>query len=130
MKAITNIKGMQKNVFGEKLQLCGDQPLTGFYRDGHCKTGIDDRGSHTVCAMMTDDFLAFSKSMGNDLITPVPAFHFPGLKAGDRWCLCASRWLEAHREGVAPKLILEATHENLLRFISLNELVKFAWKKD
>lgn len=121
---------MQKNIFGEKLLTCSSQPLTGFYRDGFCQTGIEDRGSHTVCAVMTDDFLAFSKGMGNDLLTPVPAYQFPGLKAGDKWCLCASRWLEAHREGVAPQLVLEATHENLLRFISLNELVKFAWKKE
>jgi len=121
---------MQKNVFGEKLIVCNEQPRTGFYRDGRCNTGIDDRGSHTVCAVMTDEFLAFSKRMGNDLLTPLPVFQFPGLKAGDKWCLCASRWLEAHREGIAPLLILEATHEHLLRFISLNELVKFAWRKE
>ncbi len=121
---------MQKNVFGEKLIVCNEQPRTGFYRDGHCNTGIDDRGSHTVCAVMTDEFLAFSKRMGNDLLTPLPAFQFPGLKAGDKWCLCASRWLEAHREGIAPLLILEATHEHLLRFISLNELVKFSGERN
>ncbi len=116
---------MSKNVFGEPLITCSTQPLTGFYRDGCCETGPDDLGTHTVCAVMTQEFLSFSYLKGNDLMTPRPEYRFPGLIAGDRWCLCASRWLEAYQAGVAPKLILEATHEKTLDYISLQELVKF-----
>lgn len=121
---------MARNVFGEPLKTCSTAPLTGFYRDGHCNTDGQDRGLHTVCAVMTDEFLEFTRSRGNDLITPQPIFRFPGLKAGDRWCLCALRWVEAWRAGKAPLVVLEATHEKTLDYVPLEELVKFAWKSD
>ncbi|MBK9291603.1 MAG: DUF2237 domain-containing protein [Bacteroidetes bacterium] len=121
---------MSRNVFGEALISCSLDPLTGFYRDGCCNTGEEDRGLHTVCAVMTDEFLEFSRSMGNDLITPQPIFRFPGLKAGDRWCLCALRWVEAWRAGKAPLVVLEATHEKTLDYVPLEELVKYAWKTE
>lgn len=117
---------MSKNVFGEGLKPCCMAPITGFYRDGFCKTGKDDAGTHTVCAIMTKEFLDFSKSVGNDLSTAIPAYGFPGLKPGDRWCLCLSRWIQAYYSKVAPKVILEATHEKTLNSIKLEELVKFA----
>ena len=117
---------MAKNVFGEELMLCSTEPMTGYYRNGCCETGPDDLGTHTVCAIMTKEFLEFSLSRGNDLITPRPEYDFPGLVPGDRWCLCASRWVEAYRAGVAPKIVLEASHEKTLEFVSLEELVKFA----
>lgn len=120
---------MSKNVFGEKLIECNRDPLTGFYRDGCCNTGEQDFGKHTVCVIVTDEFLEYSRGQGNDLSTPIPKFNFPGLKEGDRWCLCASRWVEAWNEDVAPQVILEATHEKTLDFISLDELVKFAYKE-
>lgn len=113
------------NVFGEPLVPCSMQPLTGFYRNGCCDTGPDDRGLHTVCAVMTSEFLAFSKEMGNDLSTPLPEYGFPGLKEGDRWCLCALRWLEAYENGRAPKVVLEATHQLVLEFLPFEELKKF-----
>lgn len=119
---------MAKNVFGEELISCSTDPMTGYYRNGCCETGEDDLGTHTVCAVMTREFLEFSLSRGNDLITPRPEYVFSGLKPGDRWCLCASRWVEAYRAGLAPKIVLEATHENTLNFIALEELVKFAVK--
>lgn len=119
---------MAKNVFGEELISCSTDPMTGYYRNGCCETGEDDLGTHTVCAVMTREFLDFSLSRGNDLITPRPEYVFSGLKPGDRWCLCASRWVEAYRAGLAPKIVLEATHENTLNFIALEELVKFAVK--
>lgn len=119
---------MAKNIFGETLIPCGTDPITGFYRDGCCETGTDDLGTHTVCAVMDEAFLTFTKRRGNDLSTPIPAYDFPGLKPGDRWCLCASRWLEAYQAGMAPQVILEATHEKTLSFISLDELVKYAFK--
>ncbi|MDO8898210.1 MAG: DUF2237 domain-containing protein [Bacteroidales bacterium] len=121
---------MAKNVFGEPLIECSTKPLTGFYRDGCCNTGEEDAGLHTVCAVMTEEFLTFSKSRGNDLSTPMPLYHFSGLKPGDNWCLCALRWVEAWQAGKAPKVILEATHEKTLDFVSLQELVKFAWKRE
>jgi uncharacterized protein (DUF2237 family) len=111
-----------KNVLGQPLQQCGCSPMTGFYRDGFCETGERDRGSHTVCAVMTEEFLSFTKKRGNDLSTPAPQFNFPGLKSGDRWCLCVSRWKEAYDAGVAPPVILEATHEGALRVASIHEL--------
>ncbi len=116
----------QRNVLGGKLQSCSLEPLTSFYRDGCCATGPGDRGLHLVCAVMTDDFLAFSKERGNDLSTPMPEFGFPGLKAGDRWCLCLARWIEAHQAGVAPNLILEATHAHTLNAVSLDVLRGYA----
>lgn len=111
-----------KNVLGQPLQQCGCNPMTGFYRDGFCETGVRDLGSHTVCAVMTDEFLSFTRKRGNDLSTPAPHFNFPGLKSGDRWCLCVSRWKEAYDAGVAPPVILEATHEGALRVAGINEL--------
>jgi uncharacterized protein len=96
--------------------------MTGFYRDGYCRTGSEDRGLHTVCAVMTEEFLAFSKSRGNDLTTPAPQYGFPGLKPGDRWCLCVERWAEALEAGHAPMVILEATQVSALEFVSLEDL--------
>ena len=119
---------MTKNVFGEPLISCSEKPLTGFYRDGCCETGPEDSGVHTVCAVMTKDFLEFSKARGNDLSTPRPQYNFEGLKPGDRWCHCASRWAEAFRANCAPMVVLEATHEKTLEFVTLSELVKFGVK--
>lgn len=117
---------MAKNVFGEPLLTCGTVPMTGFYRNGCCESDEDDLGRHTVCAVLSGEFLLFSKSRGNDLSTPLPQFDFPGLKEGDTWCLCAGRWLEAHQAGVAPKIVLEATNEKTLEYISLEEMIRFA----
>lgn len=108
-----------KNVLGEPLTLCCNDPMTGFYRTGFCQTGDQDIGTHVACAYVTDEFLAFSKARGNDLSTPRPDFGFPGLKDGDKWCLCAARWVEAYEAGVAPTLDLNATHEKMLEFIPL-----------
>lgn len=110
------------NVLGRRLKPCSTDPLTGFFRDGHCNTCAEDRGSHTVCAVMTAEFLAYSKYVGNDLSTPRPEYGFPGLKPGDQWCLCASRFLQAHQEGAAPKVRLEATHEATLGIVPLEIL--------
>ncbi|MEL7127235.1 MAG: DUF2237 domain-containing protein [Pseudomonadota bacterium] len=110
------------NVLGSALTLCGTDPVTGFFRDGRCNTCAADQGSHTVCAVMTAEFLAFSKYVGNDLSTPRPEFRFAGLKPGDRWCLCASRFLQAHDEGCAPKVALEATHQRALEIVPLDVL--------
>jgi len=110
------------NVFGEPLEVCGLDPLTGFYRDGCCDTGPGDAGSHTICVSVTDEFLAFTASRGNDLSTPIPAYGFPGLEAGDRWCLCASRWLEAYEEGKAPRVYLRATNQAATRVVPLDML--------
>jgi uncharacterized protein (DUF2237 family) len=112
------------NVLGTALQKCCDSPKTGFYRDGFCHTGAEDRGTHVACATLTQEFLAFTKSRGNDLITPKPEWNFPGLKPGDKWCLCALRWIEAKKAGVAPPLDLAATHQKMLEFTSLKELKK------
>ena len=117
------MKKKQKNVLGGDLQSCCMDPVTGFYRDGYCHSFADDRGKHLVCVKVTEDFLAFSKSVGNDLSTPVPEFQFPGLKEGDQWCLCAVRWQEAFEAGVAPKVLLESTHEDALSEISLSDLM-------
>ena len=114
------------NVLGERLELCSLKPMTGFYRDGCCNTGAEDVGSHTVCALMTTEFLVFSQAAGNDLSTPVPAFGFPGLKPGDRWCLCAPRWQEAFEAGHAPRVVLRATHQGALDHCSLADLKRFA----
>jgi uncharacterized protein (DUF2237 family) len=111
-----------RNVLGEPLESCSTQPLTGFFRDGCCNTSREDRGSHTVCALLTDEFLAFSKAQGNDLSTPMPEYGFPGLKAGDRWCLCAPRWQEAFEAGAAPRVALKATHEGALAHCGLADL--------
>lgn len=111
-----------KNVLGQPLVSCGKDPLTGYYRDGFCATGPEDTGVHVVCAQMTLEFLEFSKSRGNDLMTSQPASGFKGLKAGDRWCLCASRWKEAFNKNLAPPVILESTHENALKIVTLENL--------
>jgi hypothetical protein len=118
---------VSKNVLGGELIACSYDPLTGFFRDGCCQTGPDDLGSHTVCARVTDEFLRFSASRGNDLSTPRPEFRFHGLKPGDRWCLCATRWLEAWMAGVAPPVVLEATHERALQVVPLAALKESAW---
>ena|SRR5688572_6688694 len=115
-----------KNVLGGMLETCSEKPLTGYYRDGCCNTGDDDLGAHVVCVRVTAEFLAFSQGRGNDLSTPHPEFGFPGLKPGDRWCLCAARWVEAWNAGVAPHLVLSATHESMLDYAPLAELKKFA----
>jgi uncharacterized protein (DUF2237 family) len=115
-----------KNVLGGELKECSRSPLTGFYRDGCCHTGGDDAGVHVVCAQVTEEFLHFSQAMGNDLSTPAPAFGFPGLEPGDKWCLCVARWIEALAAGVAPPVDLEATHISTLEFVSLEELGKYA----
>ena len=107
------------NVFGEKLLPCSEDPLTGFFRDGCCNTSEDDFGSHTVCIEATRDFLEYSRFRGNDLSTPHPEFGFPGLKPGDRWCLCASRWLEAHEQDMAPRVYLQRTHKKALEIVPL-----------
>ncbi|MBE0638227.1 MAG: DUF2237 domain-containing protein [Bacteroidales bacterium] len=120
---------MANNVFGTTLKPCSQRPVTGFYRDGICRTGEDDYGTHTVCAVMTEEFLRFSFDRGNDLITPMPQYRFPGLGPGDRWCLCALRWKEAFLAGVAPPVILEATNESTLRLIDLEDLVKHAYSE-
>jgi hypothetical protein len=114
-----------KNVLGTELKVCCTSPMTGFYRDGFCKTGADDRGSHTICVRVTAEFLAFSKSRGNDLSTPRPEFQFPGLVDGDKWCLVAVRWQEALEANAAPDVILEATHEAALQYVSLEDLRKY-----
>jgi hypothetical protein len=115
-----------RNVLGGELQPCSLEPRTGFFRNGCCETGPDDTGLHTVCAVMTADFLAYSRSMGNDLTTPMPEWGFPGLKPGDRWCLCAPRWKQALDDGFAPKVVLEATHEETLAITSLGVLKDYA----
>ncbi len=115
-----------RNVLGTPLRSCSVDPVTGYFRNGCCETGPTDRGRHIVCAVMTDDFLAFSKAKGNDLSTPMPQYRFPGLKAGDRWCLCLERWREAYIAGCAPQVVLEATHEIALERLILSTLQPFA----
>jgi uncharacterized protein (DUF2237 family) len=116
----------ERNILAGPLQTCSMNPMTGFTRNGCCSTGPEDLGSHTVCAVMTAAFLAFSKSRGNDLSTPRPEWNFPGLKPGDRWCLCAARWLEAYEAGMAPKVNLHATHERALDIVPLDALKEHA----
>lgn len=118
------------NVLGRPLAPCGTEPMTGYFRDGCCRTDASDRGLHVVCAVMTADFLVFSQRRGNDLSTPRPEYDFPGLRPGDRWCLCANRWLEAWMEGVAPHVILEATHLNALGVVTLDQLQSRALASD
>jgi uncharacterized protein (DUF2237 family) len=115
-----------RNVLGLPIEPCSTAPLTGFFRDGCCNTGPQDRGSHTVCAVMTEAFLRYSKSAGNDLSTPMAEYGFPGLKAGDRWCLCAPRWQQAFEAGQAPRVVLAASHESALEYCKLDDLKKFA----
>tara|TARA_B100000809_G_scaffold255070_1_gene293120 strand:+ start:1777 stop:2154 length:378 start_codon:yes stop_codon:yes gene_type:complete len=114
------------NVFGEKLLLCGDDPITGFFRDGVCNTCKDDMGSHTVCVEASQDFLEYSRFRGNDLTTPMPEYNFPGVKAGDSWCLCAARWLEAQKNNMAPRVHLTRTHIKALEIVPFELLKKYA----
>src|SRR5215469_7001862 len=118
--------GSSRNVLGSRLESCSVKPMTGFFRNGCCDTSPADVGSHTVCVVMTDEFLKFSKAQGNDLSTPMPDYGFPGLKAGDRWCLCAPRWQEAFEAGQAPRVVLRATHEGALRYCELADLKRYA----
>lgn len=120
----------ERNVLGTELQPCCYEPRTGFFRDGFCRTCDEDTGRHTVCVIVTERFLAFSKARGNDLSTPRPAWQFPGLMPGDRWCLCASRWREAWEQGEAPPVLLESTHEATLAVISRAVLEEHAWSED
>ena len=113
---------MAKNIEGNPLEICCQSPITGFYRNGCCDTGLEDRGLHIVCATMTAEFLEFSKNRGNDLISPMPMYNFPGLKPGDKWCLCVSRWIEALEAGVAPPIVLASTHEKTLEFLPVEVL--------
>lgn len=116
----------QTNVLGGPLECCCMRPLTGFYRDGYCRTGPGDVGLHTVCVEVTDEFLAFSRSRGNDLSTPVPEYGFPGLVSGDKWCLCVTRWQEALTAGKAPRVNLAASHISVLEFVDLDDLKEYA----
>ena len=119
---------VNKNVFGEPLITCSTEPLTGYFRNGCCDTDNTDTGMHTVCVIVDQEFLLFSRAVGNDLITPIPQYGFDGLKEGDRWCLCALRWKEALINNVAPKVILEATNETTLRIIDMDILIKYSHK--
>lgn len=114
------------NVYGEPLELCGEQPVTGFYRDGYCNTCDQDIGSHTVCIEASQAFLEYSRFKGNDLSTPLPEYGFPGLKVGDSWCLCAARWLEAHKDNMAPRLHLTRTHQRALEIIPMELMRQYA----
>jgi len=130
---ITNGNGhypKPQNVLGGELKSCCTDPMTGFYRDGYCRTGPDDVGRHTVCILATDEFLAYSKSVGNDLSTPMPQYAFPGLKDGDKWCLVAMRWKQALDDGMAPQVYLEATHESALTVVTLDDLRRHAVDDD
>lgn len=126
MKWDEHTMSTDKNVYGERLEVCSLSPRTGFTRSGACETGPEDLGSHTVCAQVTQEFLEFSRTHGNDLITPVEEYDFPGLKPGDRWCVCAARWQEACAAGCAPHIVLRATHESVLNAISLSDLKRHA----
>lgn len=114
------------NVLGEPLQSCSDEPLAGFFRDGCCRTGRQDLGAHVICARVTAEFLEYSRRRGNDLVTPQPASGFPGLRPGDRWCLCAARWKEALAAGVAPRVVLQATHAQALEIVEMEDLKRHA----
>jgi uncharacterized protein (DUF2237 family) len=117
---------MERNVLGSPLEICSHDPLTGFYRDGCCRTGPGDVGSHTICAVVSAEFLEYQRSVGNDLSTPVPDYHFPGLQPGDRWCVTIQAWLRAHEEGVAAYVVLAATHEDVLQLVPLEVLKQYA----
>ena len=116
----------ERNVLGGRLERCGVDPLTGFYRDGDCRTGPDDRGSHTICAVVTEAFLAHQQSIGNDLVTPMPHFRFPGLEPGDRWCVTAANWARAHSEGAAAPVVLASTNAAVLTLVPLTVLQRYA----
>jgi uncharacterized protein len=131
--SITNGNGhypKPQNVLGGELKSCCTDPMTGFYRDGYCRTGTDDQGRHTVCIIATDEFLAYSKSVGNDLSTPMPQYDFPGVKDGDKWCLCVTRWQQALEDDMAPLVDLEATHESALQIVQLEDLKQYAVEID
>lgn len=115
-----------QNVLGTQLESCCNDPMTGYWRDGYCRTASEDRGTHVVCAIMTTEFLEYTKSRGNDLTTPNAAYRFPGLKPGDKWCLCILRWLEAEKAGVAPQIVLASTDDAALKYTSLELLKKYA----
>lgn len=118
--------GIQRNVLGGPLGVCSDKPLTGFFRDGCCNTSAEDAGSHTVCVVLSEEFLEFSKTRGNDLSTPRPEYDFPGLQPGERWCLCAARWREALLAGKAPRVVLNSCNQSSLESVSLDDLKRFA----
>lgn len=120
-----NIEKMELNVLGTPLTSCCRNPMTGYFRDGFCRTLAEDTGTHTVCAVVTETFLMFSASQGNDLMTPIPHWGFPGLKQGDRWCLCVSRWLASEKAGKAPGIVLEATHQKTLQYAPLKLLQRY-----
>jgi uncharacterized protein (DUF2237 family) len=117
---------MERNVLGDPLETCSTEPLTGFYRDGCCRTGPGDLGSHTICAVVSAEFLQHQQTIGNDLVTPIPAYRFPGLKPGDRWCVTTHNWLRSHEEGVAAFVVLAATHERALEIVPLDVLKHYA----
>ena len=117
---------MQTNILGTNLETCCIRPMTGYYRDGVCRTSEEDGGTHTVCAIVSTEFLEYSKSQGNDLMTPAPHFNFPGLKAGDKWCLCALRWKEAYDAGCAPKIVAEATSNLTTRYVDKEILLEYS----
>ena len=121
---------MALNVLGDELEICCTDPMTGFYRNGKCDTTPEDRGQHTVCIEATEEFLAFSKEVGNDLSTPYPSYSFPGLKPGDHWCLCMNRWIQAYQAGIAPRIALKSTHISVLEFVDLETLKEFAHDLD
>lgn len=121
---------MSLNILGEPLASCCTQPITGYFRDGYCRTSFQDQGTHIVCAVVSDEFLQFSAGQGNDLMTPIPEYNFPGLKAGDRWCLCMSRWLQAYEVGVAPKIVPQASHIKLLEVIDIARLTPYFVEPD
>ena len=125
-KNMSDLPERGKNVLGQFLEDCSQDPMTGFYRDGCCRTSKHDRGSHTVCCMVSEEFLLFSRAQGNDLMTPAPQYGFPGLKPGDQWCLCAARWKEAYDAGAAPPIRLEATHERALEVVPIEALLEYA----
>lgn len=127
--SLTNGNGHKpkpRNLLGSELKICCTDPMTGFYRDGFCRTGVEDTGRHTICILATEEFLAYSKSVGNDLSTPRPEFQFPGLKPGDKWCLVAVRWKQAFDDNMAPQVYLESTHESALQVIDLETLREYA----
>ena len=126
MRDVSEPQRPARNVLGGPLQVCSAKPMTGFFRDGCCNTGPADVGSHTVCVVVTAEFLRFSARAGNDLSTPMPEYGFPGLQPGDRWCLCAPRWQQAFEAGMAPRVVLTATHEGALEYAALDNLKRFA----